>query len=140
MEYGKIIITYDCVIISYDYLPHTSISMTSGHSVNALFTVHYDGQTEQSVQLNLCSLLYFEPLSTKIGPHKPKWPRKGVHRVLEILRSEFDTTMALVGERDVEHVGPHILESIPQDWLPSSPQSSSRPDDREVNSNHTACY
>ncbi len=45
--------------------------------------------------------------------------------MLEILHSEFDTTMALVGERDVASVGPHILERIPQDWLPSSSSNPS---------------
>ena len=45
---------------------------------------------------------------------------KGVSRVLEILHSEFDTTMALVGERDVSCVGKHILERVPREWFPSS--------------------
>ena len=60
--------------------------------------------------------------------------RKGVSRVLEILRSEFDTTMALVGERDVACVGSHILEHVPQDWLPSSSHSSKTRRPREVKS------
>jgi len=35
----------------------------------------------------------------------------GVRRVLEIIRRELDTTMALCGERDIRNVGPHNIYS-----------------------------
>ena len=33
----------------------------------------------------------------------------GVTRMIEIMRKEFDVTMALCGERDVKKVGPHNI-------------------------------
>ena len=35
--------------------------------------------------------------------------QKGVETALEVIRKELDTTMALVGERDVKNLGPHNL-------------------------------
>ena len=35
----------------------------------------------------------------------------GVTRVLDILRRELDTTMALCGERDIRNVGIHNLDT-----------------------------
>ena len=35
----------------------------------------------------------------------------GVTRALEIVRKEADTTMALMGERDICNIGPHNIYS-----------------------------
>ncbi|MET3923960.1 alpha-hydroxy acid oxidase [Devosia sp. 2618] len=50
----------------------------------------------------------------------------GVTRVLDIMRKELDTTMALCGERDILNVGPHNIYSndIP---VRNAPVSSPRP-------------
>ena len=36
---------------------------------------------------------------------------QGVTRALEIVRKETDTTMALMGERDIRNIGPHNIYS-----------------------------
>jgi len=41
----------------------------------------------------------------------------GVSRALEIIRRETDTTMALLGERDIRNVGPHNIYSNGLDRL-----------------------
>jgi L-lactate dehydrogenase (cytochrome) len=35
----------------------------------------------------------------------------GVTRALQIINKEMDTTMALMGERDIHHIGPHNIYS-----------------------------
>ncbi len=52
----------------------------------------------------------------------------GVTRAIDILRSEFDTTLALCGERDVKNVGRHnIMMPPPSFMIPESNHAVAKP-------------
>jgi L-lactate dehydrogenase (cytochrome) len=52
----------------------------------------------------------------------------GVTRAIDILRSEFDTTLALCGERDVKNVGRHnIMMPPPPFVIPESNHAAAKP-------------